>query len=256
MRALCVVFALLLVGSLGHAQTDAARRQLTPTGTLRVGLNYGNVVLARRGVADAEPAGVAVDVAHELARRLGARVEFVGYEDAGAVVDAAGKAWDVAFVGRDPERAAMVAFTTPYVIVEATYLVRADAAFRHAADVDRSGVKIAAGPRSAYGLFLGRTLKQAAIVPVTGDAAIAALQAGTVTAVAGLRSSLTMTAAANTAFRVLPENFTGIEQALAVPVANSAALGYLEAFVTDVKRSGLVANAVRRTGYTGASVPR
>src|SRR6188508_1499794 len=136
MRAVMVAIAIVLASSLGLAQTDAARRQLTPSGVLRVGLNYGNIVLARRGAANAEPAGVAVDVAHELARRLATKVEFVGYDDAGTVVDAAGKAWDVAFIGRDPERASVVSFTAPYVIVEATYLVRADSAFRHVADVD------------------------------------------------------------------------------------------------------------------------
>ena len=94
------------------------------------------------------------------------------------------------------------------------------------------------------------------MVPMTGDAAIAALRAGTVGAVAGLRSSLTLTASENKTLRVLPENITGIEQALAVPLANTAALEYLETFVTDVKRSGFVASAVQRTGYAGASVPR
>jgi polar amino acid transport system substrate-binding protein len=255
MRAVIVAIAFVLAASTGLAQSDAVRRQLAPSGVMRVGLNYGNVVLARRGDGSAGPAGVAVDVAHELARRLGTRIEFVGYDDAGTVVDAAGKSWDVAFVGRDPERAS-VAFTAPYVIVEAAYLVRADSVFRHAADVDSAGVTIAAGPRSAYGLFLARTLKQAAIVGLTGDAAIAALRAGTLSAVAGLRSGLTLTASADSTLRLLPENITGIEQALAVPLANTAALAYLDAFVTDITRSGFVADAVRRTGFTGASVPR
>ena len=75
-------------------------------------------------------------------------------------------------------------------------------------------------------------------------------------AVAGLRSSLTITAADTKTLRVLPENITEIEQALAVPMANTAALQYLESFVSDVKRSGFVAAAVKRTGYSGASVPR
>jgi len=255
MRAALVLIALAFAGSLVRAQSDVEKRQLTPTGVLRVGLNYGNVVLARRGTPGSEPAGVAVDVAHELAKRLGTRVEFVGYDDAGSVVDAAGKTWDVAFVGRDPERARIVAFTAPYVAVEATYLVRADSPLQHVADVDRAGVKIAAGPRTAYGLFLSRTLKQAEMLPVTGDAALAALQAGSVTAVAGLRSSLTVTAAQTKTLRVLPENITEIEQAVAVPIANADALRYLETFVSDVKRSGFVADAVKRTGFTGASVP-
>jgi polar amino acid transport system substrate-binding protein len=255
-RSAVVLALILLAGSVGLAQTDAARRQLMPTGTLRVGINYGNVVLARRGTPGQPPAGVAVDVANELGRRLGAKVEFVGFDDAASAVDAAGKAWDVAFVGRDPERAAMVAFTSPYVIVEATYLVQAASDIRRVADADRAGAKIAAGPRSAYGLFLGRTLKRAEMVPLTGDAAIAALESGTVTAVAGLRSSLTMTAASNPGLRVLPENITGIEQAVAVPVANRTALEYLETVVSDLKRSGFIAAAVQRTGYPGASVPR
>jgi len=256
MRVAVILIALAFAGSLARGQSDAARRQLMPTGVLRVGLNYGNVVLARRGAQGAEPAGVAVDVAHELSMRLGTRVEFVGYDDAGSVVDAAGTTWDVAFVGRDPERAKVVSFTTPYVAVEATYLVRADSALRHVADVDHAGVKIAAGPRTAYGLFLGRTLKQAEMVPVTEDAAIAALQSGGVMAVAGLRSSLAVTASGTKTLRVLPENITEIEQALAVPRANTAALQYLESFVSDVKRSGFVAAAVKRTGYSGAAVPR
>jgi polar amino acid transport system substrate-binding protein len=142
------------------------------------------------------------------------------------------------------------------VIVEAAYLVRADSSLRSLADVDRPGVTIAAGPRSAYGLFLSRTLKQAKMVPVTGDAALAALQAGSVTVVAGLRSSLTVTASPASGFRVLPGNFTGIEQGMAVPVANTAARDYLESFVAELKTSGFVAAAIQRTGYTGASVPR
>lgn len=255
MRTALVLTLLVLSGSLGLAQSDAARRQLAPAGTLRVGLNYGNVVLARRGAAGEPPAGVAVDVARELARHLGTAVTFTGYDDAGTVVDAAGRDWDVAFVGIDPERAS-VAFTAPYVIVEATYLVQAASAIRTLGDVDRPGVKIAAGPRSAYGLFLKRTLKNAEMVAVTGDAAIAALQAGSVTAVAGLRSVFAGTTAANPALRMLPENFTGIEQGLAVPVANQAAREYLETFVTELKRSGFIAAAVQRTGYPGASVPR
>jgi len=265
-RALAVLILFVLAGPLAHGQRvtvprDAAapgttvRQQLLPAGHLRVGLNFGNVVLARRDGPGATPSGVAVDVARELASRLQTTAEFIGYDDAGSVVDAAGKAWDVAFVGIDPARAAAVAFTSPYVIVEAAYLVRADSSLRSLADVDRPGVKIAAGPRSAYGLFLSRTLKQAAMVPVTGDAALAALQAGRVTAVAGLRSSLTVTATPTSGFRVLPGNFTGIEQGMAVAIANVAARDYLESFVAEIKRSGFVAAAIQRTGYTGASVP-
>jgi len=255
-RGSIALVLVLIVVATGHAQSDTVRHQLTSTGTLRVGINYGNVVLAKRDTPDAAPTGVAIDVAREIARRLGTTATFVGYPDAGSVVDDAGKAWDVAFVGIDPARASVVAFTSPYVAVDATYMVRDDSSIRTLADADRAGVKIAAGPRSAYGLFLQRSLKHAELVPVTGDAALAALRDGTVTAVAGLRSSMVLTAARTPGLRVVQGNFTGINQGLAVPIANQAARAYLESIVKELKRIGFIAAAVRRTGYSGASVPR
>ena len=67
---------------------------------------------------------------------------------------------------------------------------------------------------------------------------------------------MVLTAARTPGLRVLAGNFTGINQGLAVPIANTAARAYLESVVTELKRSGFIAQAVRRTGYSGASVPR
>src|SRR5215469_4564773 len=63
-------------------------KELTPTGTLRVAINLGNIVLAQTDDATGRPKGVTVDLARELARRLGVPVEF-------ATFDAAGKAFEV-----------------------------------------------------------------------------------------------------------------------------------------------------------------
>jgi len=49
---------------------------LAPTGTLRAVINLGNPILASRD-ANGAPAGVSVDLATELARRLGVEAEFV-----------------------------------------------------------------------------------------------------------------------------------------------------------------------------------
>ena len=43
----------------------------------------------------------------------------------------------------DPERAAEIAFTAPYVVIEGTYLVPADSPLRTIEDVDRDGVRVA-----------------------------------------------------------------------------------------------------------------
>ncbi|HEX2229321.1 MAG TPA: hypothetical protein VHM64_19475, partial [Candidatus Binatia bacterium] len=61
--------------------------QLASTGKLRVGINYGNPVLARKDPATGALSGVAVDLAQELGRRLSTIVEIVGFEAAGKMFD-------------------------------------------------------------------------------------------------------------------------------------------------------------------------
>jgi polar amino acid transport system substrate-binding protein len=60
---------------------------LAPTGTLRVGINYGNAVLATRDPNTGQLSGVAVDLARELGRRTDLPLELVGFESAGKMVE-------------------------------------------------------------------------------------------------------------------------------------------------------------------------
>jgi len=90
----------------------AARAELTSTGTLRAGINYGNVILARKDPASGELSGVAIDLARELAKRLDVSLTIVGFDTVGAMVDGAkAGAWDIAFLGSDPARAGEITFT-------------------------------------------------------------------------------------------------------------------------------------------------
>jgi len=118
------------------------KTELTPTGKLRVRINYGNVLLATKGAATREFRGVAPDLARELGRRLGTPVEWVGYESAGKMAEAVKTgAWDVAFLGAEPARAGEIAFAPAYLEIEATYLVPAGSPIRSVAEVDREGEK-------------------------------------------------------------------------------------------------------------------
>src|SRR5918996_2430485 len=127
---------------------------LAPTGKIRVGINYGNPVLATKDPAGGELRGVAVDLAREVGKRLDLPVELVGYDAAGKMVDAlkAG-AWDIAFLAIDPGREGDVSFTAPYIEIEGSYLVPAGSPLRAIADVDRDGVRIALAAGAAYELF-------------------------------------------------------------------------------------------------------
>jgi len=233
-----------------------ARAELAPAGTLRAGINYGNAILARKDPATGESSGVAIDLARELGLRLGVPVEIVAYDSVGTMVDGAkAGAWDIAFLGADPARAAEISFTAAYVELEATYLVPAGSPLRAIADVDRDGVRVAAPARAAYELFLSRSLQRARLVRAQGaDAAVDLLVSGQVEALAGLRQALIAPAAKLPGSRILDGQFMAVQQAVGVPKGRDAGVTYLRGFVEEAKGSGLVARAIEKTGARGVSV--
>src|ERR1043165_2861736 len=156
-------FALAAQAAAAQVPADALK-ELTPTGKLRAGINYGNGVLAQKG-PDGEPRGVSADLSRELAKRLRVPLEFVTFTAAGKAFEAAKEnKVDVLFVAMEPVRAAEVEFTPPYVLIEGAYLVLKDSPYREPADLDQPGKRISVGENSAYDLYLTRPLNQAALV--------------------------------------------------------------------------------------------
>ncbi|HXH81336.1 MAG TPA: transporter substrate-binding domain-containing protein [Candidatus Tectomicrobia bacterium] len=234
----------------------AVRSELAPTGTLRVGLNHGNFLLVTPGSSATDPRGVAPDLARELARRLGVAVAFSRYDTAGKLADAVrSDAWDVAFLGAEPQRAGEIAFTAAYLEIPATYLVPAGSAIRALADVDRPGVRIAAADKSAYELYLSRTIRHATLVRTQGiDASFDAFVNQGLEALAGLKPRLLTDVAKLPGARILDGQFTAVQQAIGTPKARRAGAAFLRAFVEEVKASGFVAEAIARNGAQGVTV--
>jgi polar amino acid transport system substrate-binding protein len=231
-------------------------RELAPTGTLRAAINLGNPVLARRDPTTGEPGGVSVDLARELGLWLAVPVRLVTFDAAAKVVAAlASDAWDVAFLARDPARGTDLLFTTPYVIIEGTYLVREQAPFRSVDELDRPGIRIAVGKGAAYDLYLTRTLRHATLVrsDTSAGAVDLFLQAG-LDAAAGVRNPLTEYSRSHRGVRVIEGRFTAIEQAVATPRNRAAAGRYLEEFIERMKASGFVTDALARSGQRDACV--
>ena len=236
--------------------TAAVRADLTSTGKLRAGINYGNFILATKNQATGESRGVAVDLTREIARRLGVEVEIVSYATVAAIVDAAKtNAWDIAFLGIDPAREGEISFTAAYLQIEATYLVPAGSPLRTAADVDRAGVRVSAPSRANYELYLTRNLKSAELVRAdSADAAFDLLAKARVDALAGLRQALIGLADKLPGSRMVDGNFMGVPQAIGVPRGRDAGLSYVRGLVEEAKASGLVARAIERVGARGVSV--
>jgi polar amino acid transport system substrate-binding protein len=233
------------------------RAELAPSGVLRAGINLGNPVIAQAGADGADPNGVGPALARELARRIGTPIVFTTYETAGKLADAVKQgAWDVAFLAIDPERAADIDFTGAYVHIEGTYMVREGSPLRAIADVDRDGVRVAVGLKTAYDLFLSRHLKHAQLVrSATSKAAIAQFLAENLDVVAGVKQPLAAVSAKTPGLRVMEGNFMVIRQASGVPKGRALARDFVAAFIEEAKRSGFVADALKASGVEASVAP-
>jgi polar amino acid transport system substrate-binding protein len=236
--------------------TPAVRADLAPAGKIRAGINYGNFVLATKDKATGEARGVAVDLLHDLGRRLGVPVEIVAYDSAAAMGDAAPTGdWDIAFLGSDPAREHLMSFTAAYLELDATYLVPGASALRSAAEADRPGLRIAAPARANYELYLRRNLKHAQLVSAQGGpAAFELLATGKAEALAGLTEGLIRLGTKLPGSRIVEGRFMAVQQSIAVPRGRDAGLAYLRSVVEDAKASGLVARAIEKTGARGVAV--
>src|SRR5882757_969366 len=258
---ICAASMLLAATVPAFAQSPSpdVLKDLAPTGKLRAAINLGNGVLAQTDAATGKPKGITPDLATELGRRLGVPVELVVYQAAGKVFDAVKDgAWDVSFVAIEPVRAAEIEFSAPYVIIEGTYMVPKDSPLKAIADVDRSAVRIAVGVGSAYDLYLTRTLKSATLVRAAvggGQAMIEMFVNDKLEAAAGVKQPLVAYASDHPEMRVMEGHFMEIQQAMGTPKGRLAGAAYLRAFVEEMKASGFVTDAIKRSNQSAAVAP-
>jgi polar amino acid transport system substrate-binding protein len=234
----------------------AVKSVLTPTGYLRASINLGNPILANRDAAGL-PVGVSIDLAHELARRLGVDAKLVVSESAGKSVDIvnADQA-DIGFFAIDPVRGQGILFTAAYVLIEGSYLVRDASPLQHNEDVDNASHHVTVGKGSAYDLYLTRSLKAAQIVrALTSPSVVDTFLANDDDVAAGVKQQLESDAKRLSGLRLLPGRFMVIEQAMGVPkTRGEAAQAEVAAFVEEMKISGFVAESLARHHIEGAAV--
>jgi polar amino acid transport system substrate-binding protein len=234
--------------------SPAAVAELAPTGKLRVAINLGNIVLAQKDPTTGEPRGVTSDLARELGRRLKVPLDLVPFDAAGRVFDAVKAGGiDILFLAIEPVRAAEIAFTAPYVIIEGVYMVPKDSKLQSVAEVDREGVRIAVNKGSAYDLFLTRSLKAATLV--RGEDGVALFKRDKLEAAAGVKQPIVAYARTDPDVRVLDGRFMDIRQAMGTPQGRPAGAQYLRGFVEEMKASGFVADALRRSGQDATVAP-
>lgn len=236
--------------------TDHLKHAFAPTGVLRASINLGNPILAGKN-AHGKPSGISVDLATQLAKRLNTPLELVVFDAAGKSVAAVTEETaDVGFFAIDPIRGHGLHFSHPYILIEGSYLVRADSPLQTIDQVDAPGTTVMVGKGSAYDLYLTRELKQASIVRAnTSPQVVQEFLQQNADVAAGVRQQLEVDASRHPDLRLLPGRFMVIEQAMGIPRSRGEqAASFLRNFVEEMKRSGFVQEAMDRHGIAGAKV--
>src|SRR4051794_35556857 len=213
---------------------------LAPTGTLRVTFLGGNPTQGKVDKASGEVTGPVRELAVELGKKLGVPVKITPLNGVPAVLESVKTHQaDIGFVAADPSRAGEVDFSQTYLLGWASYMVPVTSALHSVKEVDRAGIRVAATPGDSPGLFLSRNLKNATFVPVKSlEEAIGMLERGEVHGYATNRQRLLEIVAQDARFRVLDDNYFAVQQAIAVPKGNAAALGGVNRFLDEAKESG------------------
>ena len=247
----------LLAMTLARAQPAADPRvaDLVATGKLRVALFLPQYA---KDPASGEVRGEAhlVDTARALATRLGVEMVLVELQTPTAAIEGLNTgSCDVAFLGINPARAALVGLSTPFVDMDYTLLVPAGSSIRKMADADQPGVRIAAVRNHASSTALGRMLKDAKLVYAeTPDPAFDLLKTGQAEAWASVGFVLDGYSKRLPGSRVLEDRYGASQEAMAVRKDRAGWLAYINEFLEEAKASGVVKRAIERGGLRGVHV--
>jgi polar amino acid transport system substrate-binding protein len=230
---------------------------LAPSGTLRTVFLRTNPVHGRVDPRTGEVTGPVADVARELARRHEVTARIIPAENAAAVIAAlkAGEA-DIGVLAYDETRAREVDFGAPIMVMLNSYLVKASSSIKSSADVDRTGVTVAAVKGQTQELFVSRHLKQARVRlfdTMPPDAEVARLLvSGEVDAFAINRQrSLEAEASSGSTVRTLPDSFLDVNQCVVVAKGARAKLDEVARSVAELRAAGFLQSAVDRAKLAG-----
>ena len=253
-----VVLALCACSTAFEPPGSVERNELAPTGTLRFGVVAGAVKTEYFVVKtpDGEPEGVTVDLARELARRLGVPVEFTVGSSSGELTQLMiGGRLDAAIMPPDEERLERLDFGSFYFVDEHSYMVPGGSKIMTIADVDRPGARVLAIAGTATSRAAERQLKNTWVTPVGSiDEALEMLRSGKGDAFALTHASLAPLLAKVPGSRIVEGSLHRVGLAFAIPRNRPNGLFYITSFTEEAKLSGIVRRAFDNAGLQTSKV--
>jgi len=238
-----------------QAQPSADPRvaDLVKAGRIRVALY---VPQYNKDTATGELRGWPIDLVAALGARIGVQGMPVEHPNPANALDSiASGACDAGIIGIEAERATKVDYSPPIVEADYTLLAPPASPYRSIADADRPGVRIAAVRHHASTLALQKIIKHAAFVYADmPEPTFQILQRGEADLFASLHEVLRHYVARFPGSRVWEGRYGFNSLGLAVPKGHAARLAFLSEFAEHAKASGIVQDAIDRSGWSGIRV--
>ena len=226
----------------------AVKDALAPKGVLRAGINLSNFLLVSGKLLDGSPEGISTDLAKRIAEEIDVPCEFVYFDRPGELADAVDMdIWDIGNIAFEVERAQTIDFSIPYVLIDANFLVRKDAAFTTNGEVDKAGVRIAVSERSAYDLWLANHFKNAENIrakSIQGSHEI--FLRGEADVLASLKPKLLEELSSSNDYRIIQTPFTAVKQSVGVKKGNPEAVRFLNDLIGKLIDNGFIGASLKK----------
>ena len=249
--------AALLAASLAPAaplraqQTQSRLFEVTKSHILRVCIFPGYYAISYRDPATNTLTGIDIDLSKELAKDLGAQVQYVETSFGTFIADLQANKCEIGMfgIGVTLKRAQAVEFTTPYLQTGVYAVVRKGGAVASWADIDKPGRSVAVTLGSYIEPFMQGYLKNAKVVsvapPATREQELLARRVDA--EIVDYPTAQKVTADFDWATTIEPPaKLLATPFAYAVTPGDQIWLNYLNLFVATVKRDGRLAAAAQR----------
>ncbi|MYM67904.1 transporter substrate-binding domain-containing protein [Pseudoduganella sp. FT55W] len=231
--------ALLLVS----ASALAGRiEEIKARGYVRIGVSLGGEPVGFRNASN-EPVGYDVDVATQLAAKLGVPVRFSDVSSDARISMLMSKQLDlvVANVSITPQRARVVDFSIPYNVAGLRVISQKSAHVKSLADLN--GKRVVVGRGTTADIFLKQSAPQAIFVYTDNFAPDGVLLLQQKRVDAGIEDSslLDYLASKNEQMEILPTMYGNTPIGIAMAKGDPALLKFVNGFVSDYIKSGAYA---------------
>lgn len=231
------------MGTLAAAPAQAGRiEEIKARGYVRIGVSLGGEPVGFRNASN-EPVGYDVDVARQLAAKLGVPVRFSDVSSDARISMLRSKQLDlvVANVSITPQRARVVDFSIPYNRAGLRVIAQKSAQVRTLADLN--GKRVVVGRGTTADAFLKQSAPRAQFVYTDNFAPDGVLLLQQKRVDAGIEDSslLDYLASRNKQLETLPTLYSNAPIGIAIAKGDPQLLEFLNVFVADYIKSGAYA---------------